>query len=125
MVGLIEPITAWLEEHHGFARHKSAVAVVGVIATLSVFSILSYNVLGDIQVLGKNLNDAIDYFTNQILLPLGALFIAIFAGWLIKKRSLQDELNMSHQGLFTVWHCLIRYVAPLAVFIIFVMGVSG
>ena len=125
MVGLIEPITAWLEEHHGFARHKSAVAVVGVIATLSVFSILSYNVLGDIQVLGKNLNDAIDYFSNQILLPLGGLFIAIFAGWLIKKRSLQDELNMSHQGLFTVWHCLIRYVAPLAVFIIFVMGVSG
>lgn len=124
MVGLIEPITAWLEEHHGFARHKSAVAVVGVIATLSVFSILSYNVLADIQVLGKNLNDAIDYFSNQILLPLGGLLIAIFAGWFIKKSALQDELNMNNQGLFTVWHCLIRYVAPLAVLVILILGVA-
>jgi len=124
MVGLIEPITAWLEEHYGFARHKSAIAVVGVIATLSVFSILSYNVLVDIQVFGKNLNDAMDYFSNQILLPLGGLLIAIFAGWFITRDSSRNELNLKSERLFSFWHFLIRYIVPMAVLVILILGVA-
>ena len=45
MVGLIEPQTRWLQEYKGYARHRSALVIVSVIAVLGSFSALGYNLL--------------------------------------------------------------------------------
>ncbi len=124
MVGLIESVTAWMEDHHGFARHTSALVVVGSIAVLSVVSALSYNLLGDFKVAGLTINDLMDFFSNQILLPLGGLLIAVFVGWFVSTQASVEELEFSSPLFFKLWHILIRYVVPPAVAIIFYFGVS-
>jgi NSS family neurotransmitter:Na+ symporter len=125
MVGLTEPVTAWLEEHRGFARHRSAVAVAGVIGVLSVFSILSYNVLAHWEIFGRSLNDAVDLLTNSILLPLGGLLIAVFAGWKVSEGAASDELDMTNSALFRLWRLAIRYLVPPALALILVLGLLG
>jgi NSS family neurotransmitter:Na+ symporter len=124
MVGLIESVTAWMEDHHGFARHTSAIAVVGSIAVLSILSVLSYNLMSGFRIFGYNLNDILDYFSNQLLLPLGGLFIATFVGWFVSRASAADELGFHSAPLFRLWHVLIRYVVPPAMAVIFYFGVS-
>lgn len=124
MVGLVECVTAWIEDHFGYARHRSALVVVGAVAVLSVFSVLSYNWLADYQLFGRDLNGILDYFSNQILLPLGGLFIALFVGWFVNRVVASEELAFRSDSLFGLWHTLLRYAVPPAVFIIFVMGVS-
>lgn len=123
MVGLAESVNAWLGDRFGMPRHKSAVLVVGSVAMFSVLSILSYNVMGESGFGGHNFNDIMDYFSNQILLPLGGLMIAVFAGWAMSRESTRDELGMTSARMFNLWHFLIRFVVPPAVLIIFVMGV--
>ncbi|RLA45314.1 MAG: sodium-dependent transporter [Gammaproteobacteria bacterium] len=123
MVGLVESVNAWLEDRFGMPRHKSALLVVGSVAMFSVLSILSYNVMGDLDLGGKNFNDVMDYFSNQILLPVGGLLIAVFAGWAVKKEATRDELTSLNAVAYEVWHFLIRFVVPPAVLVIFVMGV--
>ncbi|MDX1732825.1 MAG: sodium-dependent transporter [Halioglobus sp.] len=125
MVGLVESVTAWLEDRFGMPRHKSALLVVGSVAVFSVLSILSYNVLDELRIAGRNFNDSMDFFSNQILLPLGGLFIAVFAGWAMKRESTRDELTTLGPNAFALWHFLIRFVVPPAVAIIFVMGIAG
>ncbi len=125
MVGLIEPMTAWLEEHKGYPRHRSALAVLVAIGLLSMLSILSYNEIAELKVAGRNLNDTLDFISNQILLPLGGLLIAIFAGWFVSSDLSRDELNLSSEGAFKLWRFLIRWPVPIAVAVILVMGVSG
>ena len=124
MVGLIESVTSWMQDHHGFARHTSAVTVVGSVAVLSILSILSYNVIAELQVLGRNLNDVMDYFSNQILLPVGGFLIALFVGWFVSRESTAEELGFGNETLFKLWHVLIRYVVPPAMAVIFYFGVS-
>ncbi len=124
MVGLIECVTAWMEDHYGFPRHKSAIAVVGSVAVLSVLSILSYSVLSELQLFGKDLNGVLDYFSNQILLPLGGLLIAVFVGYRVSRDVAQEELGFTSETLFSIWHFLLRYAVPPAVFIIFILGVT-
>ena len=92
MVGLVESVNAWVEERFNMPRHKSAVLVVGSIAVFSILSILSYNVMGELNMGGMNFNDVMDYFSTKILLPLGGLLIAVFAGWIVKKEATRDEL---------------------------------
>jgi NSS family neurotransmitter:Na+ symporter len=125
MVGLIEPVVSWLEEHRGLARHASTLVTIGAVAALSVFSVLSYNVLSEYQVFGRDLNGILDYLSNQVLLPLGGFLIAVFVGWFVSRETAEDELDMTYPGLFRLWHFSIRYVVPPAVLVILVTGLGG
>jgi NSS family neurotransmitter:Na+ symporter len=97
---------------------------VGSVAVFSVLSSLSYNVMEHWTLNGRNLNDSLDYFSNQILLPVGGLLIAIFAGWVMSRHATEDELGTSARE-YALWRFLIRFVVPPAVLVIFVMGVFG
>ncbi len=123
MVGLIESVNAWAEERFGIARHKSAMLVVGSIAALSIISLMSYNVIGGVAVAGFNFNDLIDFFSNQILLPLGGLLIAVFAGWVVIPAVSREELSGVSGAVHGLWYTLVRYLVPPALLLIFVMGI--
>ncbi len=125
MVGLVECVNAWLGDRYQMSRHRSAVLVIGSIAVLSVVSILSYNLLGDMTIGGMNFNALMDYFSTKILLPLGGLLIAVFAGWIVSREATRDELGSLNALGFQIWYFLIRFVVPPALLIIFVMGVLG
>ena len=125
MVGLVESVTAWVEDRFSMPRHQSTLLVVGSLAVFSVLSILSYNVLDDWRVAGRNINDVLDVFSNQILLPVGGLLIAVFAGWVMRRESTRDELRTLNPAGYALWRFLIRFIVPPAVAIILVMGIAG
>jgi NSS family neurotransmitter:Na+ symporter len=125
MVGLIESVNAWIEENYNISRHRSAMLVVGSISVLSILSILSYNVMDGLRLGDRNFNDVMDYFSNQILLPLGGLLIAIFAGWFMRPANSRDEFTSLGAMGYSVLYLLIRYLVPSALMVIFIMGVSG
>ena len=125
MVGLIEPVVSWLEEHRGLARHASTMLAIGAIAVLSVLSVLAYNAIAHWQILGKDLNGALDYLTNQIMLPVGGLLLAVFVGWFVTRQTSRDELNMKSDAGFKLWHFAIRYLVPPVLLVILVTGIIG
>lgn len=125
MVGLAETVTQWVQERFGIARRRSALLVLGSVSILCVLSCLSYNVLGDLKLAGRNLNDTLDYFSNQILLPVGGMLIAFFAGWVMTRGASRDELGTINVLGYEVWHFLIRFVVPAALLVIFVRGMFG
>ncbi len=53
------------------------------------------------------------------MLPLGALLMAVFAGWVMTQASTEEELGTS-EPIYNSWRFLIRYVAPLGIGIIFI-----
>lgn len=122
MVGLVESVNSWAEERFNIPRHRSAMIVVGSIAALSVVSLMSYNVMGDVAMAGRNFNDILDFFSTQILLPAGGLLIAVFAGWAMTREATRDELTTLGPGGYALWRFLIRYIVPLAVLVILVRG---
>jgi NSS family neurotransmitter:Na+ symporter len=125
MVGLIEPVVSWLEEHRGLARHASTLLAIGAVAALSLFSVLSYNVISDWQIFGRDLNGILDYVSNQVLLPFGGLLIATFVGWFVSRQTASEELDMTSPTLFRLWHLSIRYLVPPAVAIILITGLGS
>jgi neurotransmitter:Na+ symporter, NSS family len=124
MVGLIEPVTAYFEDRHGVPRHRAALSVIVAVAILSVVSLLSYNTLSEVRVGGFNFNDIMDTFSNMILLPLGGLFIALFAGWIMRSEFSKEELAIS-ESAYRLWQLTTRYVVPPALVIIFFFGITG
>jgi NSS family neurotransmitter:Na+ symporter len=122
MVGLLEPLVAWLEDTRNYSRHKSTLITVACIAGLGVLSILSYNILSQWQIGSRNLNGILDVLANQIMLPVGGLLIAIFAAWQVSKTSLRNELPAMPNAMFEVWHLLLRFLLPPVIAVIIITG---
>lgn len=120
-IGLIEPAVAWLVEKKNMTRGVAAWTVGGIIWILGLASIFSFNILSGFQPFGweKTIFDMLDYLTSNIMLPMGGLLIAVFAGWVMSRNSTSEELAVGTGWIFQTWSFLTRYVAPLAVLAVF------
>ncbi len=129
-ISLIEPAVAWLVENRGHTRVYASV-VMGVFTwVLGLGTIFSYNIWKDhtwsIPFLFQNFNffDTLDYLTANIMLPLGGLFIALFAAWIMHQSSTRSELD-TVSGMYKTWRFLLRYITPVAIIIVFFRAVGA
>ena len=118
-ISLIEPGVAWLIESLKIKR-TTATIILGFTAWfLGLFSALSFNLISEFTIFGKNFFDATDFLTSQIMLPLGGIFIAIFVGWIMKKEHVLDGLGFKEDFIFKAWYFSVRYIAPTLVGLVF------
>ncbi|MGV6859475.1 MAG: sodium-dependent transporter [bacterium] len=123
-ISLIEPAVAWFGERFGTSR-KTAAVVMGLVTWfIGVGSALSFNVMSEPLLFGKNFFDLLDFLTANVMLPLGGLFIAVFAAWIMHKRTAKEALEMSDGSAFSLWRFLVRYVTPVAVLLIFLQAIG-
>ena len=122
-ISLLEPVTAWLVETLKWGRLKAS-AIAGFGAwLLGLGSLLSFNEWQDQVLGGRNFFDWAEFLSTTVMLPLGGLFIALFAGWRLSNASARDELGT--QGLvFGGWRFLVRFVAPIGVVAIFLNAIG-
>ena len=118
-ISLIEPAVAWLVENRAWSRIKASVLAGVVTWLVGIGSVLSFNHWKEIKLFGKTFFGVLDYLTANIMLPLGGVFIAIFVGWIMSRRSTLDELAMGDHAGYKIWWILVRVVAPVAVVIVF------
>lgn len=129
-ISLIEPAVAWLVENHGYRRFTAAMLVGGLSWCLGLLTVFSFNLLQDFMPLGllgvhdMTFFSLFDYLTANIMLPLGGLLIALFAGWALQREASVDELRLGDGLLYRGWYFLIRYFTPLAVGLVF-LDVTG
>ena len=122
-IGLMEPAVAYLVEHYNRSRAQAAVIVGVGIWALGFASVLSFNVLADFTFGKGTIFDNIDHLTSNIMLPLGGVLIAVFAGWVMSRNSTADELGGAGK-IYKVWRFLARFVAPIGILFVFLKAVG-
>ena len=123
-MSLLEVVVAYLVDEKGVPRVKAAWGAGMVIFLLGIPSSLSLGVWSDFTIAGKGFFDTMDYLASNVLLPMGGIFIALFAGWVVYPRvmgadndSIGDEFRWAE-----VWRFVCRFVAPAAIAWILVSG---
>lgn len=123
-ISLLEPMVAWLVENLSFSRVRAAVLAGVSVWLLGIACLLSLNLWSGVTVFGKGFLDLFDFLTANILLPLGGLLIAVFAGWVLSRTASVDELRLGEGRVYSLWRILIRYVAPSAVALVFLNAIG-
>ena len=121
-ISLVEVVVSYLVEEFKLSRFKAILITAFGIFILGIMASLSMGIWNDVRIFGFNFFDLFDNFSSKVLLPLGGFFIAIFAGWVMKKDQLQAELSNNGKyktPLFKTYYFLIRFVAPIAILIVF------
>jgi NSS family neurotransmitter:Na+ symporter len=91
------------------------------VTTLSVISVLSYNVWESVQLMGMNFNELTEALYDKLLLPLAGLLVALFTGWFMHRKHSESEL-VDDADWYGVWRWLTRFIAVPAVAIILISG---
>ncbi len=130
-ISLLEVITAYFVDEKGWSR-KKAVLVFGTVTFLiGLPSALSYNVLSDFRIFGRNFFDSVDFLSANILLPLGGLLISLFVGYFWKTENAVESLKEGAEGFFNkfgwftlYWKIFIKYFAPVVITVIFLKSIG-
>lgn len=119
-ISLLEVLIAAVEEKTKLGRKGSTALVVGVVFVTSIIVSLSQ---GD--VIPTDLLTLFDNITNKILLPVTGILMCIFLVAKIGMQNAKDELllNCKSRKWADVWGFLIKFVTPILIAFIFVMGI--
>ena len=127
-VSLLEVVVAYLMDERKMNRKVATYGTAVVMIVLCILSSLSLGAMSGVTVLGVGAFDFFDILTDKIFLAIGGMLLAIFAGWFLKKEDLKDELTNSGTiqfGLFEVWYNLIKYVIPVLIGVVAVVGIAS
>jgi NSS family neurotransmitter:Na+ symporter len=118
-ISLVEPTIAWIVENTKISRKVSATTLGLAVWLLGITVVLSFNDWQHVKIVfGLNIFETLDKLTSTILLPLGGLLMAIFAGYFMKRDHVQDELNLDNRG-FKLWRITNNYISPIAIIAVF------
>ncbi|WP_191601207.1 sodium-dependent transporter [Marinomonas algicola] len=120
-ISLLEPTVAFLVEKFKLSRIKASVSLGLLVWALGISCLLAFNEWSDFTPFGKNMFDLLDYATANIMLPLGGIFVSLFAGWAVLPKYSFDELGISEKA-HSVWLFVSRFIAPIAVSIVFYLN---
>ena len=124
-ISLLEVVVAYISEELHLSRKWST--VVACLGTLLIGSFASLSLMEDTPFIvgGKTVFDALDFITANVMLPLGGILIVIFVGWRLGKAKFFEEVTNDgklRSPLRKIIYFIIRYLAPLAVTVIFISG---
>lgn len=126
-ISLLEVVSAYFIDEAKWNR-KKAVWIMGIIIfLLGVPSSLGQGVWSGVKIIGgRDILDSLDFLANNALLPLGGFLLCIFIGWSWGTNKATEEANIGAKSikLGTTYSFLIKYVIPIAIFIVFLSSVG-
>ncbi len=108
----------------GVPRYAAALATALLAFAVGVPSALGWSLLADVQIVGKNVLEAVDYLASSVLLPLVGLAVVLYAGWALPRDEVLRASGLNER-IGAVWIAMVRYVAPLAMLVFLATSAMG
>ncbi len=129
-ISMLEVAVAYLVEEKKFSRVWACITLFVICWIVGALCSLSFGPLSDLRINGGNLFDFFDSLSSNVLMTLGSLFTVLFVGWRLKRTDIYDEFTnggtlSTNARIFGVLWFLIRYICPLAIISIFMVGIFG
>ena len=129
-VSVMEAIVSSIIDQFHLSRPKAVLIEAGIALIAGIFVCLGYNKLyfelklpnGSVgQIL-----DIMDYISNNFMMPIVAILTCVLVGWVIKTESITDEITKNGEKFSRKWlfNIMIKYVAPVLLFVLFLQSVG-
>src|SRR5690625_7666934 len=113
---LYEVIVAAFTKNSKRSRESTSLILGMILFVVAIPSALSSSVLENFSIFGLSVFDATDYFVSNILLPLGALMIALFIFHKMDKSLVKSDFMLGNEVpsvVYSIWRFLITIVLLL------------
>lgn len=123
-ISLMETVVSIFRDKFGWSRKFTCILVFVLSIVLGLPSCLGFSVLDFITVNGMTILDIFDFSTNSILMPIVALLTCFFIGFVIKPKTLSEEISLTGQFKSRrMFEVIIKYIAPVCIILILISSV--
>lgn len=126
-ISLLEVCVAYVVDEWRWSRGITTFFLSLIIFLMGIPASLSNGPWANIHVLGeRGFFDTYDFIASNIFLPLGGLMLCLVVGWFWGvNNAIAEATNHGRVrfGLASFWSFLIRFVAPVAILIVFIRSV--
>ena len=121
-ISLSEISIAFAIEERGASRNRATLWCAVVVVAIATLCALSFNVLDQVKILGRDIFTLLNDASANVFMPLGGLFTATLVGWFLDRRVVRGQLEQGDTLSRRLSPCVVwclRYVAPAAIVLIF------
>ena len=123
-ISLMEAVVSVICDQFHLSRTKACILATICAILTGLLSSFGYSIWSGVRVIGLQFLDFFDFITNSVLMPLTALLTCIFVGYVVKVKTVTDEVRLSshfrREGLFTV---MVKYIAPIFLLAILISSI--
>ncbi len=119
-VSLLEPIVAFLMDEYAVERKKATYSIFATVFFMSIPAALSFGVLADFKLFGKNPFDLMDYAASNVMMPAGGLLATLFVGWAIWPRIQHSLTAQGSAKILPAFRTICAVVAPVLISIVWI-----
>lgn len=123
-ISIMEALVSTVCDQFGLSRVKSSVLVFLWGASIGIIPSLGFGAWSHISIFGMDLLTFMDFITNSILMPIGALLTCGFVGYFLGVKEIADEVELSakfrRKKLYLV---MVKYIAPILILVILISSV--
>ena len=128
-IGIAESVVSWVKEKLQIERTKGILLTASAAWILGFLSIMSLGAWSEFYPLnfiplfeGKTIFDTLDFMAANILLLIGSMLLSIFLGWFVSQDLTKRETGIENKAYFKSWLIMVRFVAPIFLFVILFMA---
>ena len=119
-ISMLEVPVAYVVESHGTGRTKASWLIGAIICAISILVVFNFEALFDFVV----------SFTTTYSQPLLGIALCIFAGWIMHRNKLLEEIshgldNAGDTFFWKVWPIYVRYFCPALILITFIQSLRS
>lgn len=126
-LGYLEPVVTTAVDVFKMSRKKGVWVSLGLIFVIGFATIMGNDTgpWSEIMINGMNIFGFADFLSGNVMMPIGALLLALYTGYVWKFENYQTEANIGAKGfkVYTWWKPLVMYLIPAALLFIFINGV--
>ncbi|GMG95506.1 sodium-dependent transporter [Tepidimicrobium xylanilyticum] len=126
-ISLLEVVVSYLIDNRNWGRKRAVVITSIILFAICIASSLSMGIWSKYTVKGMNIFSLLDWIANNILLPLGGIFITLFVGWFWDRDKVKAEVTNNGTvkfSLFNAWIFLCRFVIPIIIALVLLSGIG-
>ena len=129
-VSVLEAIVAGVMDRFHVERKKAVAGVTAVTFAVGVIVCLGYNLLYfELHLPNDSVGqvlDVLDYISNFFLMPIVALATCILVGWVVKPKTVIDEvvLSGSHFGREKLYVIMVKIIVPILLVFLLLQSVG-
>lgn len=126
-ISLMETIVSIIMDKFKWNRNITVLFVTVLALIMGIPSSLGFGAWDHIKFIGMSILDTFDFLSNSVLMPIAAFFTCVFVGYVIKPKTIIDEVKESDgtfksEKLFTI---MIKWVAPIFLVAILASSVAN
>ena len=124
-ISIMETVVSIFVDRFSKSRKMVTICVTIYAILMALPSSLGFGVLSDINIKGLSILDMFDFLSNSVLMPIVAFFTCVFVGYIVKPKTVIDEVVSSSDRFKSekLYVILIKYVSPVLLLLILISSI--